>query len=676
LNLEPKKEDGGNQEVKHRYLNMAMAAFTLSGVLTTSIGGAAAAPASQTNKFADPAFQRTWERTDALVASNKVKRSFYWGPQPNTGPLQEAYAEGQGGTHLVQYFDKSRMEINDPTADKNNPFYVTNGLLTVELITGRMQIGNNKFANRYHANIPLASDTDDPTAPTYATFLSPYKYDFVGVNAVGAVLTSFISRDEPVKDVARFASYGVKNVYLEKATMRGIPGVFWDFLNTTGPVMVDGKQQTAKLSDPYFYATGYPVTNAFWATVKIAGKPNTDVLIQAYERRVLTYVPSLPKEFQVQMGNIGQHYYDWRYKNAGLPAPVTACAKPPGGFGELWSRNTVVQNQLRCSEEWEQANIQIQHFERGHMIYVNLINVPPRTSAQTTAVYVFADSGEVVSYFPDRKLNDPGPQENPPTGLFKPSGEPGTLWRESAEARKLVGWATSGLKDVGEEERQFFQSGLMVGDEDRIYMFYNEEFFFYAYPRYWAIYDSPKPFPTRGPIDGRSCNSPPPQSKLWFENLLVQNRLGCPDSTAKVSVAIQPFQFGALVYLNIESPRPPGLPSDKLIYALTYPGKVAMYVDTFTSATPEPPLMSNVPPGLFEPRLGFGKAWRDNKLADKIGWATARERTLSAQESLIFQHGLILVNGKNTYVLYGTDTGRDTPGFTSLQSWYLYVDRP
>ena len=44
----------------------------------------------------------------------------------------------------MQYFDKSRMEINNPDGDKTSPFYVTNGLLTVELITGKMQVGDNR----------------------------------------------------------------------------------------------------------------------------------------------------------------------------------------------------------------------------------------------------------------------------------------------------------------------------------------------------------------------------------------------------------------------------------------------------------------------------------------------------------------------------------------------------
>ena len=43
------------------------------------------------------------------------------------------------------------------------------------------------------------------------------------------------------------------------------------------------------------------------------------MLIQAFERRVLTYTPSNPPAFQVEMGNIGQHYYDWRYKGGGTP---------------------------------------------------------------------------------------------------------------------------------------------------------------------------------------------------------------------------------------------------------------------------------------------------------------------------------------------------------------------
>jgi hypothetical protein len=32
-----------------------------------------------------------------------------------------------------------------------------------------------------------------------------------------------------------------------------------------------------------------------------------------FERRVLTYTPDEQPMWRVQMGNVGQHYYIWRY---------------------------------------------------------------------------------------------------------------------------------------------------------------------------------------------------------------------------------------------------------------------------------------------------------------------------------------------------------------------------
>jgi hypothetical protein len=74
--------------------------------------------------------------------------------------------------------------------------------------------------------------------------------------------------------------------------------------------------------------TGYPISEPYWSYVKVAGS-YTDVLIQAYERRVLTYLPHLQAGFKVQMGNIGQHYYDWRYLNTGVgPASTPGRSTP------------------------------------------------------------------------------------------------------------------------------------------------------------------------------------------------------------------------------------------------------------------------------------------------------------------------------------------------------------
>lgn len=67
-------------------------------------------------------------------------RSWTWGPEPITEALREPFVEGPEGQRAVQYFDKSRMEVTDPTMDPNSQWYVTNGLLPIELMTGRMQV--------------------------------------------------------------------------------------------------------------------------------------------------------------------------------------------------------------------------------------------------------------------------------------------------------------------------------------------------------------------------------------------------------------------------------------------------------------------------------------------------------------------------------------------------------
>ncbi|HMA33630.1 MAG TPA: hypothetical protein VKY74_04040 [Chloroflexia bacterium] len=297
--------------------------------LVLSAAGSMAPAAAQT-AFADPAFQRNWERTDQPVAAGQANRSWYWGPTPGFS-IMEPDKDAPGGARLVQYFDKARMEINDPTKDKNDPFYVTNGLLATELMTGRLQVGNNAFEQRCVAEIPLASDTDDATAPTYATFgklLAQPKSNMVGQPA-----TAVTDRAANVSaDSQRASDPNGTLAYYEPITGRNIPKIFWDFLNASGPIYRDGQYTTGPLNQPWFSASGLPVTEAYWANVKIGGKP-LDVLIQAYERRVLTYIPAYNgTPFNVQMGNVGQHYYGWRYKGAGCagaPPPSTPIAGGP-----------------------------------------------------------------------------------------------------------------------------------------------------------------------------------------------------------------------------------------------------------------------------------------------------------------------------------------------------------
>ena len=280
--------------------------------------------------FVDPAFQAVWERNDGPVAGGAVARSWTWGPAPGAAK-REAYAEGQGGVRLVQYFDKGRMEINNPTADPASPFYVTSGLLTVELISGRMQTGNNQFEIHAPVLIPLAGDRDDANAPTYAAFRAVSSVpgaDHPAPDNTGRAVIARIDRDgnvTPEPDTRPPAQ--VLNAYYEPLTHHNVADVFWRFLGSSGPIQAGGQATQGPLFAPWFAVSGLPISEAYWATVKIAGKP-ADVLIQAFERRVLTYVPSQPQDWQVEMGNIGLHYFEWRY--GGGPAPQPGVSPPAG----------------------------------------------------------------------------------------------------------------------------------------------------------------------------------------------------------------------------------------------------------------------------------------------------------------------------------------------------------
>lgn len=256
----------------------------------------------------DP-FQQTWQRTDKPVAETEVSRTWMWGPEANTDILQEPYAEASDGMRTVQYFDKARMEINDLEADPQSVWFVTNGLLVVELMSGQMQIGNGEFIDRNPAEINIAGDPDDPDAPTYRSFAELQE---LAALAEGSVITQTVDRDGHVSDDASLSDYDVRAAQLVSETGHRVASVFWEFINSQGLVYEDGEFTTDVLFLNPFYATGLPLTEAYWTRIDVGGLERW-VLTQAFERRVLTYTPQNPDGFLVEAGNVGQHYYQWRY---------------------------------------------------------------------------------------------------------------------------------------------------------------------------------------------------------------------------------------------------------------------------------------------------------------------------------------------------------------------------
>jgi len=257
----------------------------------------------------NPAFHRVWERQDRTVTEQVSGRSWTWGPAPISGELRETFVEGLAGRRTVQYFDKSRMEINDPNADPNATWFVTNGLLPIELMMGRMQIGYKQFELRSQAKISAVGDPDN--FPTYADLLPYYQSPgAVNLSDLGKPATGFLNRNGTITGYNDYAS--------DPATMlargennHGVAQAFSDFMKQQGPVYENGVYVQGQVYDPLF-VFGLPVTGAYWVKVKVGGVVRP-ILFQVFERRVLTYNPANQPAFRVEMGNVGQHYHQWRY---------------------------------------------------------------------------------------------------------------------------------------------------------------------------------------------------------------------------------------------------------------------------------------------------------------------------------------------------------------------------
>ncbi|MCL5958261.1 MAG: DUF4352 domain-containing protein [Chloroflexi bacterium] len=266
--------------------------------------------------FVDPALSKAWERTDWPVASGVVARTWILGPAPFFG-TDEIYGNNSGETRQVQYYDKSRMEISDPWGDRASPWFVTSGLLVKELISGNIQTGDHRFQPYVPAAIPVAGDptSENPNAPTYASLknLASLSGNNRASIKVGQPVTETIDTngsigaDATLSETARIAIY-------DEQSGHNIPDVFWTFLNSRGIVFQQGAYVDDTLVN-WLVTTGLPLTEPYWARVTVSGEEK-NVLIQAFERRVLTFTPSNQPNWQVEMGNVGRHYYWWRYQSS------------------------------------------------------------------------------------------------------------------------------------------------------------------------------------------------------------------------------------------------------------------------------------------------------------------------------------------------------------------------
>lgn len=246
----------------------------------------------------DPGFWFQWRTSDLPVANGQAQRSWLWGPSPITSTV-EPLAEAVGGRQSVIYFDKGRMELPNPNPPQPTRFLVTPGTLAKELVTGQIATGANQFEARQPAAVLLAGDSPNADAPTYATFNKLGAGTDAGKaqDRTGQPVEATLARDGTIRSDADLGKL-VKAAAFVPESGHNIPDVFLNYF----------KGQTWD----WIYIAGYPISEPYWAWVGIAGQQR-HVLVQVYERRTVTYDPAAPEGYKVQFGNVGRHYYDWRY---------------------------------------------------------------------------------------------------------------------------------------------------------------------------------------------------------------------------------------------------------------------------------------------------------------------------------------------------------------------------
>lgn len=285
----------------------------------------------------DPAnqyFLATWQRTDLPVANLQVSRTWMWGPQANTPGMTEPYQQAPNGQRTVQYFDKSRMEINSAESP-TSPWYVTNGLLSKELITGQMQIGDNQFEPRTPAEINVAGDPDDPNGVMYSSLTERLAIEG---DRTGELVEERINQAGTVTLDTSLANQNVTYGQYVPNTGHNVATPFWEFMNSSGLVYENGQYVNSALFLNAYYATGFPITEPYWVNALVDGVAEL-VLMQCFERRCLTYTASNPSGWQVEAGNVGQHYYAWRYGSTPSGAQIAFQVQYANGNSDLWVVN-------------------------------------------------------------------------------------------------------------------------------------------------------------------------------------------------------------------------------------------------------------------------------------------------------------------------------------------------
>jgi hypothetical protein len=136
--------------------------------------------------------------------------------------------------------------------------------------------------------------------------------------------------------------------------------------------------------------------------------------------------------------------------------------------------------------------------------------------------------------------------------------------------------------------------------------------------------------------------------EVWSGNPTVCDGLGCPTEMEKgILSAEETFQNGYMFWRE----------DLRRIYVLYDDSTWEVFTDTWEEGDAEYDPNTVPPSGFYQPKLGFGKVWREQPgVRDDLGWATMEERGLWASIEP-FEEGLMIWSDvEGIFVLYNEGT--------------------
>ncbi len=288
--------------------------LVLAGLLITTIPLAlqgAAQPGASTLTTrngvpVDPAIAAIWSATDGPVAGDQVERDWMWGPDAISTSVEYS-ADSPDGVRRMVYFDKGRLDILDRSRSPDDGWFVTGALLVTQMLAGQIPFSGDAIVHRTPPSVPVAGDLDQPNPLTYAT-LAP----LASVNgwAIGTEDVPGLVAESRIGQPVQALVDGDGSVEDGSVTDSSI--VVADFDWVTGHnVAAPFADWVARQSFPAAWLIGRPVTEPYWHDTLLDGV-QTRVLVQAFERRILTWTPGQPAGWEIESNNAGLHYRAWR----------------------------------------------------------------------------------------------------------------------------------------------------------------------------------------------------------------------------------------------------------------------------------------------------------------------------------------------------------------------------